>query len=299
MMTVRPSMFRAAHPQVRLTVTSFATMYCMLAGSGCGQAPDDQQTAVSGTGVISDRFEVRQALKGDILTVSLDSDLPDETEVMVDVSRRYWQAGDTTAYVNEYFEESGTVSGWRAPRQLVLDEDRWRAALSEKQRILAQGGDPFDIGRVEDSVIVSFVVPVNQSDPRFGNRNQHLSGSAVNVGSLGWPLIERELQLFRKAGKADPSAPKWADPSDLRAGRRYGLSRETSLMPELDPADPMGAIARIRIIPRGGSIRILSGALHEKTRWYEVEAYDASGVRAGTGWVSSIALIGQDIAALE
>jgi hypothetical protein len=274
-------------------------MFCMLAGTGCGQGTDDQQTALSGNGIVADRFEVRQALKDDILTVSLDTDLPDETKLMVDVSRRYWQAGDTTAYVNEYFEESGAVSGWRAPRQIVLDEDRWRAALSEKQRILAQGGDPFDIGRVEDSVIVSFVVPVNQSDPRFGDRNQHLSGSAVSVSSLGWPLIERELQLFRKAGKADPSAPKWADPSDLRVGWRYSLSRETSLMPELEPADPMAAIARIRIIPRGGSIRILSSAFHEETRWYEVEAYDSSGVQAGTGWVNSIALIGQDVAALE
>lgn len=283
---ILPLYNRTARPGVLTAWMAYGTIiFSMMAGGACAAAP----------GVVADRFEVSQALEGDTLTISLDTDLPDETKVMVDVSRRYRQAGDTTAYVNEYFEESGTVGGWRTPRSVVLDEARWRAALSEKQRILARGGAPFDIGRVEDTVIVSFVIPVNQPDRRFGDRNQHLSGSAVSVGLLGWPLIERELHLFRKAGKADPSSPRWADPGTLQVGRRYALSRETSLMPELNPADPMGAIERIRVIPQEGSIGIVAIANREVTQWYEVEAYDGAGARLGSGWVNSTALIGQDV----
>jgi hypothetical protein len=296
MATLQRSFTAGARPRSPRARTSCALIiFFISAGGGCGAARDGSDTGAAGKGVVADRFEIHYALKAGVLTLSLDTDLPDEAKVMVDVSRRYWQVGDTTAYVNEYFEEGGPISDWRTPRPIVLDEDRWRASLSEKQRILAQGGDPFEIGRVEDTVSVSFVVPINQPDPRFGDRNQHLRGKAVRMSSMGWPLIERELRLAGKAGNVDASAPRWADPGNLRVGRRYALSRGTSLMPELHPLDPIGAIERIRVIPEGGTIQIASSAERQGTRWYEVEAYGELGERLGTGWVNSTALIGQDV----
>jgi hypothetical protein len=177
----------------------------------------------------------------------------------------------------------------------VLDERGWRNALDEKQRLLARTGDSFTVGEIDDSVEILFIVPVNQDDPRFGSRNEHLTGRAVAVGTLGLPIIHRNVWLARPTGDADSGAPKWASWSDLRVGHRYRLTRKVPLMPELEPADPMAAIARILEIPSGGEILILQKRDRRGTPWFEAEAYSPAGVRVGAGWINSTALLGQDI----
>jgi hypothetical protein len=276
---------------------TLAVPCCLVLLAACTDAQPESQSAASSrrTGVVADQFQVGQSLAGDTLTLWVETDLPDATELMVSVARGWYPAGDTRDYSHPYFEESSTVGKWRAPRRVVLDESGWRNGLDEKQRILARAGDPFTVRDIGDSVEISFVVPVNQDDPRFGSRNEHLTGRAVAVGDLGWPIIHRDVRLDRPIGELETGASKWASWSDLRVGRRYRLTREVPLMPEFEPADPMAAIARIREIPADGEIVILQQRDRRGTLWFEATAYSPAGVRIGDGWINSTALLGQDI----
>ena len=274
-----------------------AGAWCLVLLAACADTRSDSQSSASrsGGGVVADQFEIRQSLSGDALMLSVETDLPDETEVVVSVARGYRQSGDTTAYSHAYFEESGTVGEWRTTRRVVLDEHRWRNGLTEKQRLLARAGYPFSLGEIDNSVEVSFVVPVNQDDPRFGSRNEHLTGRAVVVGILGSPIIKRNAWLARPATAFDAGASEWASGSNLRAGYQYRITRDLPLMPELEPSDPMGAIVRIRQIPSGGTIVILQQRDRRGTLWYQATGYSPSGSRIGEGWINSTALLGQDI----
>ncbi|HEY0714857.1 MAG TPA: hypothetical protein VGF45_19405 [Polyangia bacterium] len=277
--------------------TSAPIACCLSFLAACADTQPDSRSAApaQSTGVVANRFDVRQTLSGDALELWLETDLPDETEVMVSVARGYRQAGDTTAYSHAYFEESGSVREWRAPRQVLLDEHAWRNGLTEHQRLLARAGSPFMVSHVDDSVAVSFVIPVNQEDPRFGSRNEHLTGGAVAVGSLGWPIIERELRLARPVEDPRPSAANWASWLDLNIGGRYRISRTVPLMPELEPADPMQAIAHIKQIPPGGVILIRERRDRRGTLWYQAKAHTPTGAPIGEGWINSTALLGQNI----
>jgi hypothetical protein len=270
---------------------------CLAFVGACSDAQRDSRSTESraGSGVVADLFEIRHSLSGDSLSLRVETDLPDETEMVVSVDREYKETGDTTVYSQEYFEESGTVGEWRVPRRVVLDEHVWRNGLIEKQRVLARAGTPFTVGEIDDSVEVSFVVPVNQEDPRFGSRNEHLTGRAVAVGILGWPIIQRSVWLARPTTGLGASSLEWASWSNLRVGHRYQITREVPLVPELEPSDPMGAIARIRQIPAGGTIVILQQRDQRGTLWYQAIGYSPSGAQIGEGWINSTALLGQDI----
>jgi hypothetical protein len=274
---------------------------CLALLAACSDTQSESRSAAppQALGIVANQFEVNQSLAGEALTLSIETDLPDETKLMVSVARGYRESGDTTAYSHAYFAESSIVGEWRVPRRVLLDEQEWRNGLVEKQRLLARTGSPFSVGEVDDSVKISFVVPVNQDDPRFGSRNEHLTGSAVKVGSFGWPIIQREVSLARQTVNTDKSAPAWASTSDLQIGSRYRISRGTPLMPEIEPADPMAAIARIQQIPSGGAIQIHERHNRGGTPWYRATAYGTGGASIGEGWINSTALLGQDLQLLR
>lgn len=109
-------------------------------------------------------------------------------------------------------------------------------------------------------------------------------------------LTEKERkEVFLEIVKAEDKARKEAQEKyptpfgeNLRVGQTYQLSKKTSLMPELEPADPIAALSNIKEIPIGGTVKIIKITIKENTPWYYV---DAQGI--GEGWINSVALIGQ------
>ena len=79
------------------------------------------------------------------------------------------------------------------------------------------------------------------------------------------------------------------DPFDLEIGARYRLSRETPLMPEFEPKDPIRALQAIKKIPPGGTVMVISRKQKAISPWYYV--------RYGSheGWINSVALVGQSL----
>ena len=245
----------------------------------------------------SDKFAIVQSLQGDTLTVSVDTDLPDFTDVMVSVSRSYFEKNSADEFARNYFEEKSTVGRWRQPREVKVSHDIFKASLQEQQRKTAQAGIGGQLDRIEPDVVIGFTVPMFQSNAAFGNRNSNLTGAATTTSGNG-RIVRAEVSVrYPLDAKATPG-PQWASRNDLVLGRTYQLSRETPLMANLNPPDfdtQLAVIASRKIIPAGGSITIKEIATKDGGRWYYVEARDTSAAAIGTGWVNVDALIGQQI----
>ena len=119
-------------------------------------------------GVVCDRFELKWELNGTDLLLAIATGLPDEGELMVSVSRNYYEVGSDEAYSRSYFSERGPVSHWRKPRRVSLDADAWKADLKAHQdRMAGIASDlAFQVARIDDTISVSAVLHVNQDDPR-------------------------------------------------------------------------------------------------------------------------------------
>lgn len=84
-------------------------------------------------------------------------------------------------------------------------------------------------------------------------------------------------------------------PYDLRIGKTYELSKETPLMPELNPVDPVVALGKMRKLSAGSAIKIISIAQKNNTPWYNVSFINYSTENFDYGWINSIALYGQSL----
>lgn len=106
--------------------------------------------------------------------------------------------------------------------------------------------------------------------------------------------IWQELVLAEDRARKRAEEQYPLDPTQsLRVGQVFPLSKQTPLMPELEPADPMAALQKMRRLPPETTIKVLRVAMKKQTAFYFVEATSPSKVSRGSGWINSIALIGQ------
>jgi len=110
----------------------------------------------------------------------------------------------------------------------------------------------------------------------------------------------KRKEIFRAIVRAEDQADAEAErryPLDptrhLRIGETFTLSERTPLMPEVQPTDPLAALQRVKYLPPGTRITIVSEAARNNTPWYEVRASSPSGRPLGRGWINSLALRGQ------
>ena len=170
--------------------------------------PPQQNPVPDASGVVCNRFELRWELDGGDLLLAVDTDLPDEGELAVSVSRAYQEVGDDADYARDYLSVFEPVSQWREPRRIALDAGAWRAGLAAHQRRMAEiaaaereAGVPaeetvaFEVAGIADDVQIRAVLHLNQDDPRFGGRgNPNLSGAATSR-SLGGVIVEAEASF--------------------------------------------------------------------------------------------------------
>jgi hypothetical protein len=76
---------------------------------------------------------------------------------------------------------------------------------------------------------------------------------------------------------------------DVMVGRSYVASRSTPLMPHHSPSNEYLAIARMEEIAEGEVFHVTAEYLKRGYPWFHVECGDRK------GWVSGIALVGQDL----
>ena len=180
-----------------------------LAAVGCSGGSDGTaQSAVPAepAGIVCDQFELRWELDGEDLLLAIDTDLPDEGELSVSVSRSYYEVGDDAEYARDYLSVFEPVSRWREPRRIPLDADLWRADLAAHQSRMAeiaaaerQAGVPaeetvaFEVASIVDDVEIRAFLHLNQDDPRFGGRGSpNLSGAATSRSGTAGVIVEAE-----------------------------------------------------------------------------------------------------------
>lgn len=251
------------------------------------------------TEAVCNQFSIITETTDSTLLLSLDTDLPDDTIVMVSVSRSYWETGSSVEYGVDYFEEKSTVGQWRSAQEISIADEEWNSVLADKQRKMSRLGLGFNVASVSDTVAVSMIVPINQPDPRFGMRNENLSGTAVPKDGLR--IVEDEVELDRPLSMLPElmSPLPSLDPQNLDVGETYSVSRQTPLMPDHSPADPIAAIQQMKHVPEGGTIKILKVFKEDGSPWYEVIASSQNGGEIGKGWVNSTALLGQQLSPTE
>lgn len=153
--------------------------------------------------------------------------------------------------------------------------------------MFASVGEPFIVSRIADDIEIRFVVPVNQ-EPPFESMNANLTGSAVKQnGNLR--TVESEVKVVYPIDTTNIGQAQFANPQNLSVGSTYRASDEIPLAPELNPTDPVAAIASIRSLDQGEEFIVLEQGRRNNTPWYRVQT------SLGEGWINSTALIGQEI----
>ena len=92
-------------------VCLFAPLLVLVGGCGGGlEVEPTPELSPDGQGIVCDRFELRWELDGPDLLLAIDTDLPDEGELAVSVSRTYYEVGSDDAYSRDYISEVELVS---------------------------------------------------------------------------------------------------------------------------------------------------------------------------------------------
>ena len=110
--------------------------------------------------VIYEVLDIKPRLKEGKLVLNLETDLPDEAEVTVEIYRSYeakGQDGRSETYSHEYFRECGTIARWKAEETIPIDEAAWRQTLKAHQDEMGRLGKDmaFEIIAINDHITVS------------------------------------------------------------------------------------------------------------------------------------------------
>jgi len=263
--------------------------------AGCAAPPAAESDPKPNAGVVCDRFELLAVLEGDQLLLSLDTDLPDETVLMVSAARSYHEGSPEQEKPLNYLSERSTVGEWRVPHKVSLTHGVWAKLLDERARLSTVTGEPLNIKRTNGDLDASFTVPINQTDPRFGKGNENLRGKKVPTTGLRTVRVEKKIPYPLPVNATRP-ARTYVARDALESGVTYQIPKEVPLMPSRDPADPLEALKSLRRIPAQTLITVLTVDRRQASNpWYRVKAVGPAGAALGTGWINSIALIGPDI----
>ena len=247
--------------------------------------------------VVCNKFKLVTKVKGSTLDLSVDTDLPDNTVVMVSVSRSYLEKGNPDTYSEDYFSEKSTVGKWKSRHRIFVDSEEWKSSLRTKQEKMSRLGLGFDVASISDKISVRMVVPINQPDSRFGKGNSKLTGKAIRTTGLRVVEDEIEIDYPLDSPPVGKSPFPSLNPLELEIGQTYILSEQTPLMPSHSPVDPIAALQKMKQIPKGGVFKVLETFKKRGLPWYKVVVLDQRKKRIGTGWVNSAALLGQELKA--
>jgi hypothetical protein len=254
--------------------------------------------------VICNKFSVNTEINGKDIEFWLDTDLPNDTIVMVSLDRLYWQKGNADTYSNSYYAKRSSVRQLLKPVNVVIDENQWRLKLEKKQKLFASIGEPFKVSKISENVDLNLTVPINQKNPAFGKRNINLEG--IKVRDSNDLQIIREKQSFLIPLGKELSAQILAKKQyslnayNLETNVLYKISKKTPIFKELDPVDKIKAIAEMRNLPVDSVIRILRKVEKRSMTYYYIRADVRGDTRKkAEGWINGGALLGQDLRVIE
>jgi hypothetical protein len=248
--------------------------------------------------VVCDQFKLFTKMKDATLHLSVDTDLPDNTIIIVGISRSYLEKDNPATYSVEYFSEKSIVGKWKSIHKISVENDKWKSNLRKKQKEMAKIGLGFDVAFIDDKIKVRMAVPTNQPDPHFLGTNLQLVGKAVKTNGIYMIEDEIEINYPLDSPPLGKSPFPNLDPMKLGVGQTYIVSKQTPLMPSHSPIDPMKALQKMKQIPEKGSFKVVDIFHKRGNPWYKVTAFNQKRKQIGTGWINGIALLGQELDAI-
>lgn len=253
--------------------------------------------------IVCNQFKLSTKVMGDTLDLSIDTDLPDNTVIFINVSRNYLEKGRSATYVIDCFSEESTVGKWKSKHRISIATEKWESAFRAKQEKLSRLGMDFEVASISDKIKVSMVVAARsfQTDPRFRKENFKLTGKAIKSTEYGDFKVNDSIEINHPLDSplVDKSSFPSLNPLALEVGQIYIVSKQTPLMPSHSPADPLAALQKMKQIPDGGSFKVLDAFDKKGNPWYKVSAFDQTKNQIGAGWINSSALFGQELKAYK
>ena len=154
-----------------------------------------KQIIIKSEKITCDKFNINTNLSNNILSLSIDSDLPDFTDVTVSVSRSYWRKGNTDEYSVDYFKEKSKLQKWKNNQKILVNNSIWETKLEAHQSKMSKLGSDFQftVDKVSNDINISVIVPIKQSNSAFGKRNVNLTGKEVIHKNIN--VIHKDVQL--------------------------------------------------------------------------------------------------------
>ena len=152
--------------------------------------------------VIYEVLDIKPRLNEGKLVLNLETDLPDEAEVTVEIYRSYEAKGldrRSETYSHQYFRECGTIARWKAKETIPIDEAAWRQTLKAHQDKMGRLGKDmaFEIVAINDHITVSASGGIStasgsslqrlKDEERVLKRREALAGQSLHVS---WDALE-------------------------------------------------------------------------------------------------------------
>ena len=253
-------------------------------------ADQASQVQAEPSGDVRYKFEIDWVKIGpEGIHLRLDTDLPDNAEVLMSVIRTYTAttAGKTGSYSQDYFTEHGEVAQWRETRIVPLDADDWKQKLSEHQFAMARLGSAmaFEVEDVNRNIEISARAFAHKSGSRFGRREYaSLLERVKNVESVAEHRVVTRWDL---AGSADiQQRSKFVSWDGLEYGQSYQLLGERTPLMQGTVAQSVEGLQHV-LIPAGTVVQVEAVTRINGNFWYHVTLPDHAGTE---GWINSVAL---------
>jgi hypothetical protein len=234
--------------------------------------------------------------------INVKTNFPDGTNMSLSIYRIFYTKGDTTSYIGELGDEDFSVINGNFEMSLIINDTEW---YNKRQRLIKDLPNDFSpIAKISNKITIDVLYTPAVPQPAnvlevLGTRGEFVTGEGsehFGTGTLG------RLTLFRVSKKLSfpmegrvKKSPEYTNYQSLKVNATYAISKETPLMPEFEPSDPLAAMNNVKYLQSGSRIRILSIKTKYNSPWYEVQAKSKTGEGIGKGWINSTALIGQDI----
>ena len=227
------------------------------------------------------------------LTVHIESNLPDNAEVVVEVDRTYTEVGVSDTYSLVHFRERGTLGQWREPRQVSIDPEVWKAELMAHQKDMALMGAPFafEIDDVDADIEITAHVYAHKTGERYGAREYESFVEMLDGTEL---VAESEIQMRFSLMTAEPipKRSRFVAYDNLVPGETYRLLRDqVPLMYKLT-ATKIEDLQHA-LLPIGTLIEVSGSSSRAGDLWYWV-SFPQYPEEQG-GWINSMILISDGV----
>lgn len=132
-------------------------------------------SSASSNKTISNTFEIITQIKFQEPFISINTDLPDSTEIHLAVSRIYEEKNNGNNRKISYFSKNTTVGKWKELKKVDINNKKWKSKLYKRYEKSNETGISDKVRSVSQFIIVTAKIIPNQ----FGENNSNLSGKAI------------------------------------------------------------------------------------------------------------------------